>query len=183
MKRLKTKGVDHPSSLLHANRDRQIATVLSAGIAGDVGQIGDIDLMPSVPSLLKGLSCTKRVALVPSGATPSTALSRLKSLSGTCQECGSLDLRDDSFGIRCGACKCLCWVVGENSITRVDHADWLFAGEDMASIPTCGRCERFCDTETADGQWHCSECDSNATQRFIKTKRVLSIVLKQQNMQ
>jgi hypothetical protein len=156
-----------------------IEPALADGAPGNVGGVGDVNRMPEEPRLLRGLSVSQPAVPIPPGDQPSGPLCRLRSLGLGCRTCGSFELKDDEFGIRCKACNRLAWVVRPESITRLDHADWLFYGEEIATIPTCYKCEKLRDTQTVDEQWHCSKCDPNAARRFVKTQQVLSIVMKQ----
>ena len=79
-----------------------------------------------------------------------------------------MNLVDDPAGLRCGDCGHLVWIdTGDGLVSVIwhDHDQGGLAPDDL---PQCGSCERFCDTKTVDGAWHCSRCDTISANRENK---------------
>jgi tRNA(Ile2) C34 agmatinyltransferase TiaS len=89
-----------------------------------------------------------------------------------CPWCGGIDLSDDGRGLRCCHCDRLAWVATvEGGLARRDVADSVIELVDPDLVPVCPTCGAWCDVMTLAGSWRCSQCDPEAKDRRLRTKR------------
>jgi hypothetical protein len=61
------------------------------------------------------------------------------------------------------------WVIDAEAAARLDELEEV----DFDDVPVCS-CGRYCDVQTLDDAWHCSECDPNAEERRKRTQRLFA---------
>ncbi len=93
-----------------------------------------------------------------------------------CPQCRGRNLADDEHGLMCVDCESLSFVLDDDSLVRVDDTDLLDCDfVDPSEVPACS-CGRFCDIESAAGDWHCSRCEPGMEERKVRTSVLLARV-------
>ncbi|MEM9367536.1 MAG: hypothetical protein AAGD07_16210 [Planctomycetota bacterium] len=63
------------------------------------------------------------------------------------------------------------WIINAEAAAELDSLEEV----DFDEVPVCS-CGRYCDVQTLDDAWHCSQCDPNAEERRKRTQRLLASV-------
>lgn len=92
-----------------------------------------------------------------------------------CQFCESTWREDceNPQGIRCNDCGRLIWIDDGQSLLKVGWHDHDLGSMAPGDLPPCNDCGQLCDTQTLDGDWHCSRCIPEATHRRAHTAGLL----------
>ncbi|KAA1258619.1 hypothetical protein LF1_11410 [Rubripirellula obstinata] len=61
------------------------------------------------------------------------------------------------------------WIIDAEASALLDELEEV----DFDDVPVCS-CGRYCDVQTLDDAWHCSECDPDAEERRKRTQRLLA---------
>lgn len=61
------------------------------------------------------------------------------------------------------------WIIAPETSALLDELEEV----DFDDVPVCS-CGRYCDVQTLDDAWHCSECDPSAEERRKRTQRLLA---------
>ena len=62
-----------------------------------------------------------------------------------------------------------CWIIDAEASALLDELEEI----DFDDVPVCS-CGRYCDVQTLDDAWHCSQCDPDAEERRKRTQRLLA---------
>ena len=61
------------------------------------------------------------------------------------------------------------WIIKAEAAAMLDELEEV----DFDDVPVCS-CGRYCDVQTLDDCWHCSQCDPDAEERRKRTQRLLA---------
>lgn len=159
----------YPSCPAPVNQARE-----ETAIEGTLGHVGHVALPSPAPGLLSGLFANGSPAVASTSTLESRSIADDLDKTPACRHCNTTDFVEDAGSISCQSCNAKQWLLGEDTILHPGFVDYSHEELSPEEIPVCSACQQLCDTQSLIGNWRCSQCDGQATSRFIQTQRWLA---------